>query len=299
MPQEIFSYSNDHVLQKVSVTVLSDDPQPGYWVIFIHGGAWRDPSKTFADLAAAETLLCTAEPYTSTVLPHIAAFASIEYRLSAHPEHPQDPVATPPSQFRNARHPDHLADVESALALLQGRYGFGERYVLVGHSCGATLAFQTVMRHLGGYDDHFRHRNLAQPSAILGVAGIYECRLLRDHFSGISAYQDLFEGAFGPDETLWDAVSPAKVGSGFDGIQGGWTAGKLAVLAYSAEDELVDTSQAEAMEEALRLWTSSASQEETRRTVMLPVKGRHDEIWEKGEELARAIAFTLTELQKM
>ena len=81
----------------------------------------------------------------------IAGFASISYRLSAHPNHPQDPINTDPKDFQDAKHPGHIDDVEAALAFLQNTYGFGGRYILVGHSCGATLAFQAVMGAVSGH----------------------------------------------------------------------------------------------------------------------------------------------------
>lgn len=209
--------------------------------------------------------------------------------MSPHPNFPQEPAAEDPKNLRNAKHPDHLHDVEAALALLQTKYGFGDRYILVGHSCGATLAFQTVMGSASVS---------TTPIAILGVAGIYYLRLLRDTFGDMPAYQEFVEGAFGPDESLWDAASPAKV-EGRNGVEGGWSAGRLAVLAHSPEDTLVDATQGEAMRWALTRWESNQTPGNDRRVVMLPVKGLHDDPWEKGDELARAIAVTVEELQKM
>lgn len=202
--------------------------------------------------------------------------------------------------------------MRAALALLQDKYGFGERYILIGHSCGATLAFQSVM---GLFSPRFEsesaahshtHKN-SQPTAILGVAGIYDCRLLRDHFRDIDAYQQFLEAAFGPDEMVWDAVSPARV-RGENGVERCWgeqspDGGEhekrrlLAVLAYSEDDELVDPGQAAVMREMLRRWEERG--EDKRKVAVLPVKGRHDEIWRKGEELARAIAYTFEEMRGM
>lgn len=139
-----------------------------------------------------------------------------------------------------------------------------------------------------------------KPTAILGVAGIYDLRLLRDTYRDKPAWQEFIEGAFGPDESVWDAASPAKVEGG-DGVEGGWSSsGRLAVLAHSPEDALVDASQGEAMRWALMRWEKGRSQEGgDRHVVMLPVKGLHDDPWEKGEELARTIAATVEEMRKM
>lgn len=194
-----------------------------------------------------------------------------------------------PSEFRNAKHPDHIRDVEAALSLLQSKYGFGERYILVGHSCGATLSFQAVMGSASVNP---------KPAAILGTAGIYDLRLLRDTYRDMPAWQEFIEGAFGSDESLWDAASPARV-EGPNGVEGGWSAGRLAVLAHSPEDALVDATQGEAMRWNLSQWEKNQVQGKERRVVMLPLKGLHDDPWEKGDQLARAISVTMEELQKM
>ncbi|KAJ5589205.1 hypothetical protein N7537_011883 [Penicillium hordei] len=292
---ETVVYGQVHNLQSIAVTTLAPR-KDGYWVIYIHGGAWRDPAVTSASFDATESIL------RKKGLP-IAGFASISYRLSAHPNHPQDPSTTDPKDFQDAKHPEHIADVEVALALLQNKYGFGARYILVGHSCGATLAFQAVM---GAVSGHREQTTLtAQPTAIVGVAGIYDLRRLRDTHVDISAYQEFIEGAFGADEMLWDGVSPAQV-TGTRGVEGGWKSGRLAVLAYSKDDGLVDGSQVEVMKEALGNWEKTEAQISTqedstrdRRLRILSIGGVHDEAWENGEQLARAVTFTFEQLQEM
>ncbi|KAI3198413.1 hypothetical protein CBS147311_6439 [Penicillium roqueforti] len=299
-------YGQDHNLQSIAVTTLAPR-KDGYWVIFIHGGAWRDPAVTSTSFSAAESILHERD------LP-IAGFASISYRLSAHPNHPQD-SNTAPKDFQNAKHPDHITDVEAALSFLQNTYGFGTRYILVGHSCGATLAFQAVMGTVSGH----REQTVAipgpsgslpttapvQPTAIVSVAGIYDLRLLRDTHADISAYQEFIEGAFGADEMLWDEVSPAKV-TGSRGVEGGWNSGRLVVLAYSKDDGLVDAPQIEVMEKTLRNWEKAEAQipvQEAsncdRRVRILSITGAHDEAWENGEQLARAVTFAFEQLHEM
>lgn len=268
----------------------------------IHGGAWRDPTQTsIGFLTRAASILTSSPAYASSALPRIAGFASIEYRLGPHPDHPQDRHATDPREFRAAKHPDHLVDVQGALAFLQKKYGFGDRYILVGHSCGATLAFQSVMGCLrrGGDEGIEKEEKEGEmpfpPTAILGTAGIYDLRLLCDTFRDVSAYREIIEGAFGKDETVWDAVSPAAV-QGPSGVAG-WK-GRLAVLAYSAEDGLVDPTQQEAMRQALAAWEKGDSHTPRRRVELLSLTGHHDESWEKGDDLARAIAFTIEKLDE-
>ncbi|KAL3480274.1 hypothetical protein BJX99DRAFT_254864, partial [Aspergillus californicus] len=212
---ETFSYG-DHALQTVTVAkpypapLTDNDSDPGYWVILIHGGAWRDPTQTsLSYLTPALNILSSSSASTSQ-RPKITGYASISYRLSAHPSHPQNPSTEPPATLRTAKHPDHITDIRLALSFLESKYRIGSRYVLAGHSCGATLAFQAVMVSLQGSDP--RSRPLYKlPMAILGMAGIYDLRLLRDSHVDISAYQEFIEGAFGGDEGVWDAASPAVV----------------------------------------------------------------------------------------
>lgn len=145
----------------------------------------------------------------------------------------------------------------------------------------------------------------AQPVAIVGVAGIYDLRRLQDTHRDISAYREFIEGAFGNDVMLWDAVSPAQMG-GSRGVEGGWKTGRLVVLAHSKDDELIDGGQVEGMREALRGWESRQAQiplrelsSRERRVQMLTLEGLHDELWEQGEEVARAVKYAFIELQKM
>ena len=140
--------------------------------------------------------------------------------------------------------------------------------------------------------------DIVHPIAILGTEGIYDLRLLRDTHRHISAYQEFIQDAFGTDESVWDAASFAsrgKDGGGSSGVQRGWGSGRLAVLAQSAEDSLVDEGQTEAMKESLITWESQGG----RRVIVLALTGEHDEPWRKGEEMVRAIAVTIQNLQEM
>ena len=126
----------------------------------------------------------------------IAGFASINYRLSPYPSHPSDP-SSPSDPSRNAKHPNHIHDVLNAIRLLQKEYGFGERYLLVGHSCGATLAFQVAMirRGEGPYKPGYE-----KPVGVLGVEGVYDMVALRDNHKEEAVYQEIIENVFGTDE---------------------------------------------------------------------------------------------------
>lgn len=106
---------------------------------FIHGGAWRDPLVDATSFKPTVDILSASES-------GVVGFASINYRLSRYPNHGTKP-SSPEDPSRNAEHPDHLNDVTRALIFLEKIYGISGRYLLAGHSCGATLAFQ-VRRHM-------------------------------------------------------------------------------------------------------------------------------------------------------
>lgn len=138
----------------------------------------------------------------------------------------------------------------------------------------------------------------AHPLAILGTEGIYDLRRLRDTYSHVSVYQEFTEGTFGPDESVWDVVSPAVCGrDGSSGIERGWRAGRLAMLAHSLEDSLVDAGQVALMRDSLVSWEKQGGP--GRKVLTLALVGEHDDPWEKGDELARAIAIAIHELQQL
>ncbi|KAL1958559.1 hypothetical protein VTO42DRAFT_4156 [Malbranchea cinnamomea] len=299
-------YDAQHILQDVYVYLprplhvppLQHQPAPGYWVIYIHGGAWRDPEILAPSFSATQELLSSSSS-SSTVSNAVIGYASINYRLTAHPRFPQDPTTVDRSEYRNAKHPEHLLDVRRALAFLQSRYAIGNRYLLVGHSCGATLAFQTVVDGLLDQPDQAAGTlavPVPQPLAIVGVSGIYHLRLLRDTFSSCAVYQEFIEAAFGKDEDEWDRASP---GHG-RGVVDGWKTGRLALIAHSGSDELVDISQLQTMQKVLDAWKTQAWKGAGRRVLVVDdLQDAHDDIWRKGAELARVIQTAIEELIRM
>lgn len=137
-----------------------------------------------------------------------------------------------------------------------------------------------------------------QPDVIVGVEGIYDLRLLRDTFSQYEIYQQFISTAFGTDEQIWDAVSPVKITSA-DGVAESWRCGKIAILAHSKNDSLVDVSQHEAMACILESWASTQTRAHERRVkVMTDLKGEHDKVWKCGKELATVIEKTIEELNQ-
>lgn len=292
----------------------------------IHGGAWRSPTETAENfLSPVSSTMYSSPFYTPGVTKEIAGWASISYRLSPHPRYPQDPNTTDPCELRDAKHPEHIRDVRSALRLLQKTYGFGRRYILAGHSCGATLSFQCVMPEFdintggpggsvgGGStsttspsssstgDDSFIDDGdgYAHPLAILGTEGIYDIRQLQDANRRLKLYRQFSETAFGPDREVWDFVSPAVCrADGSSSVARGWRGGRLVVLAHSVEDSSVDVKQLVTMKDSLVSWEEQQDVP-TRKVVTLSLIGEHNDPWMKGEELARAITATIQELQQL
>ena len=129
-----------------------------------------------------------------------------------------------------------------------------------------------------------------KPRAVAGVCGIYDLALLRDDFKHIKIYEDFIKGAFGEDEGLWDGVSPAKV-TGADGVAAGWENGLVAVLASSTGDSLINQAQTDAMLRIVKQWQSLAQGREV--VEMYDLKEEHDDVWAKGEELARVVVTTV------
>jgi pimeloyl-ACP methyl ester carboxylesterase len=270
---------------------------------YVHGGAWRDPLITA--LTFLPTITCLLG---SHVEEHIAGFSSLDYRLSPHPSFPQDVSTTPPRRLRNAKHPDHIQDIRSSLTFLEKTYNIADRYILVGHSCGATLAFQTVME----IGDNIVATNLCPsppnpgpkpllPSAIIGVAGIYDLRLLRNNHVQIPAYQTFLQDAFGPDEEVWDRVSPARRGKFKETWKIGGNQGRTArvvVLATSTEDEMIEGEQLVVMK---RRMDELISADANLRVLVWDkkLKVTHDVIWERGEGIAELVALAIKELMAL
>ena len=129
------------------------------------------------------------------------------------------------------------------------------------------------------------------PKGILGVEGIYDLKALRDNHLDQSSYQTFIEGAFGmEDEGLWEQASPVT-GKYCET----WRGERVAYIAHSKEDELVEWAQVDKMAEA---WEMEGGNQKQNDFVIL-VKGRHHEIWKEGTEMARVIEKTVEELVKM
>lgn len=260
------------------------------WLVYIHGGAWLDPEILASSFNATQALLLQD---ASNTLSHIAGIASLDYRLSPAASHPRLP-SHPEDPARNARHPDHINDILTALLYLQHTYSFEDRYLLIGHSCGATLALQVAMKRFWGaqYEAiEALEMNVVPPFAVLGVEGLYHLPALVQYHAREPAYRDFVVNAFGTEEGVWQAVSPA-CGDWGESV---WDEGRLVVLAQSKGDELVEWEQTLLMVERMKEqgWSTESAR---RRVKVLEVEGKHDQVWQEGHELARAIGIVVKEL---
>ncbi|KAI0205400.1 alpha/beta-hydrolase [Astrocystis sublimbata] len=300
-------YGSHNDLQKLGVWEAEPADKGKYWVVYIHGGAWRDPRVAHETFVPSIDHILSLSPASSTSngvgAIAIAGFASIDYRLSPHPDFPQDPATTPTNQYRGARHPDHLDDVRSALVFLQQTYGFGANYVLVGHSAGAALAFQLVATSspltgtpgastmMAGAPAH-----PVLPVAIVAFGGLYDFTAVNERFGG--TYASFFRSAFG-DADDWDAAAPIKFPGSYAEQ---WSNGEFVLLGWSPEDTLVDEPEADNMARRIRDidgFVEGVGDEEAGKKRLLlfkDLRGDHDDIWRNGEGVARMVWIALQKL---
>lgn len=203
----------------------------------------------------------------------IAGFASINYRLSPYPNHSEVP-SSPRDPSRNIYHPAHLSDVGKALLYLDDQHQISDRYLLIGHSAGATIAFE------------LQTTSLPTPVGVLGIEGIYDFDgLIKAHSNPL--YQQFMDNAF-PDKTLWKKAAPYTNYSP-DNL---YEQAKMVILSYSVDDDLVETGQVTSMLE--RIASGPLRKEQVH---VLKASGSHDEIWGGGTILAGLVTQSLELLQ--
>lgn len=124
---------------------------------------------------------------------------------------------------------------------------------------------------------------IPQPTAIVGISGIYDLVGLSDRFG--DAYHSFIKNAF-DDEKAWHRASPAT----FDGdFRKSWPAGKLALLAWSPEDSLIDEPEIVNMSKKLEADGVNVVVEKT-------LHGDHDEVWQDGSQISRLVITALESL---
>lgn len=237
----------------------------------IHGGAWRDPN---IDASVFQpTILALSKSQSS---PRIKGYASINYRLSPHPKHPAS--ADDPS--KNAKHPDHINDVSEAVLFLEKHYSISTGYMLIGHSCGATLTFQLPTT--------YKDTPIPAPLCALGSEGIYDFVTLIKTHESIPDYLDFITSAFGSSESVWAEASPASSST----KTAAWQQATVVVISQSPEDQLVDQIQADLMLQKVK---SYWDEEKKGLPFYMPVPatGNHDDVWKTGDGLALVISKAL------
>lgn len=175
---KILSYGDDE-LQRLAVYVHNAAKTvPKKWIVYIHGGAWRDPNNDHHD----------GDYIISNILknhPAEYAGASIDYPLSS-----------------RVQHPEFALNALKALTKLNKQYEI-EEYILVGHSAGAHIALQTF---LYGRLQPDTLSLIKKCHKVFGVEGIYILDLLVRENEG---YRGFTEEAFGQNIAgSWDTASP-------------------------------------------------------------------------------------------
>jgi len=265
------------------------------WIVYIHGGAWRDPEITSTSFTSTVQSLLS----TQSTRARIGGLVSLNYSLSPYPNHPSNPSppnnpSEEPDSSRLVHHPQHIIDVITALIFLQRAGALTHSYTLVGHSAGATLAFQSIMRGAEWFQREEYLSSLLPPRCILGVNGLYDLPTLIDdpgpkHRPLIPIYDEILVGAFCADPRqkascvkVLTSASPA-LGAAVQHC-------REFILAQSLEDTLVPYSQTETMLRHL------GSLKETDPKVVVrqvDISGDHDDLWQQGHRLAEILRDVL------
>ncbi|KAI0477373.1 alpha/beta-hydrolase [Xylariaceae sp. FL0804] len=313
-----YQYGEEHELQNLGVWEVDIADKTKTWIIWLHGGAWRDPRITHLAFSATVDALCaqrsasasasasTADSEADDPLSGVGGLASLDYRLSPHADFAQDAGSTPARSLRAARHPDHLDDVRAGVAFLQRRFGFGGNYVLMGHSAGATLALQLLTapekEKDGKEEGNGEVVKVELPRAVVGLAGVYDMTGLVDRRG--PGYAPFMAAAFGDDRAGWDAAAPATYGGSYNDAWrrssssssssgGGSEGGGLVVhLGWSPEDMMIDEPEVDAMAAKLRADGGVALK------VHKDLRGNHNVVWEQGTDVARLVREVLADLAK-
>lgn len=242
---EEISYG-DHALQKIKL--FKYDPKNTESIVFIHGGAWRDPNNTYMDF---EQLVKELHHTPNTNL------VGINYRLS--PEY---------------KHPTHLVDVVNAIDKFQDLAG-STKLTFVGHSVGATLLLQLL-----NYKDIIRlglseTADTSLPelkldvNALVFVDGIFDISDLIDEYG--APYKLFVDCAFDTEKHYTEAsqVTWSLPGRDFEFEFRG-------VIVQSTEDELLSARQSSHFAEYLRSRNVPLEQ-------FLGPWGKHEEVYRRRE----------------
>lgn len=269
-------YASDNYLQTYDVFRPAEPPssqQQSYWVIYIHGGFFRDPL-VLAD-SFHPTVDILASPSDHSSASHVAGYATLNYRLSKHTNHTQ-PASTPTYELRNASWPEHLDDVLASIKQLQATYKFGSNYLLAGHSVGAQMALLVALKA--------KDKGVVAPRLVLGLSGVYDFPLIhQDH----PEYRKMTFNAMKEGEEI--AASPttfpaeAYEGAGVERV----------LLGHSRDDGLVPWNQVEKMVGVLEKAKRGGASGGGDYVSVVELNGKHNDIWRDGKESSRAIQAAL------
>ncbi|PHH87915.1 hypothetical protein CDD83_8244 [Cordyceps sp. RAO-2017] len=278
---KVMSYGQEKH-QEVGV-IENDDAQQDttsqrYWLVFIHGGAWREDNDGVNGFSpTVEKIMSSSDVPKSK----IRGFASIDYRLSPCNEEDQQ-GKKPCPEGSKVQHPDHILDVRAGLNELQEKYKIDSGYILMGHSAGATLAFQLLM----GKDllDGQESPDVPLPKAIVGMAGIYDFPQLLKDFT--RPFYNLFvTDAYGDDKAVQDKVSPSKFTGSYKEV---WPGNNSVLLAQSPDDGIVNFQQRDNMQAKLEKDGLSVSLQQ--------LTGDHHLVWKEGTQAARLAGQILNQV---
>ncbi|RCK63905.1 Kynurenine formamidase [Candida viswanathii] len=210
-----------HELQNVKV--FNYAPTNDHTFVYIHGGAWRDPSNTFDEMAP----VVASNPDAN----HIG----INYRLSP-----------------GIKHPEHLIDVLRALKLINSRFKVG-KITLLGHSVGATMILQLLhfkqivkdgLKHLDSEEDlddllDYVKKNI-RFEQLLFLDGIYDVvELLKEYPDYSSFVDDAFVNAVHARDATQLSSKNAQLDEPFSLVN----KDTKFVIYQSLEDELLSMKQ--------------------------------------------------------
>lgn len=196
---------------------------------------------------------------------------------------PYDPSKGDTGQpWREAKHPDHVRDALTAFEVLQSFGLTDDSYILSGHSCGACIAFQSVLQN----PKHWRFKEdlppPPRPYALIGLNGLYDLVALVNGLgpshNGMREDYETFQSiAFGTDPTKWPQYSPAT----FDaddmsrGIEEGHSPTRV-LLDQSTDDQLVPFNQLQRMRTQLEQVSGLQIMQGNK------CVGKHAAPWEQG-----------------
>lgn len=150
-----------------------------------------------------------------------------------------------------------------------------KRFILTGHSAGATLVFQALPKLT---DLSF------PPSAAVGASGLYDVVELIEEYP---EYLEFISSALGEDRELWKIASPTLMGQSAAYAD---YAGKI-VLINSDEDELLSWKQTIGFRDTI----DALPEREGNKTLVMATNGKHEEVPE-GKALSDVVDLLLADL---